>query len=251
MRLLVYGLNMAPEPIGVGKATGELVAFLAGRRHAVRVVTAPPYYPGWRRGEGHDAVAWSREDRDGATVRRAPLYVPQRPTALRRIAHLASFAASSLPVALIEARRHRPSVVLAVAPTLATAPGALAAARVARARSWLHVQDLEIDAAIALGQLRGRAAAAALAAERRLLARFDRVSTIAPAMVERLAAKGVAPDRLRLLPNGVDLAAIRPLAEPSRYRAEWGIDPGATVALYAGNLGRTQGLEVLAGAARR
>ncbi|MGE0726164.1 MAG: glycosyltransferase, partial [Alphaproteobacteria bacterium] len=51
--------------------------------------------------------------------------------------------------------------------------------------------------------------------------------------------------------NGVDLAAIRPLAEPSRYRAEWGIDPGATVALYAGNLGRKQGLEVLAGAARR
>ncbi len=250
MRLLLYGLNFAPEPTGVGKFTGEMAAWLAHRGHDVRAVAAPPYYPAWRRDPS--VPLWREELWQGVRVYRAPLYVPARPSGLTRIAHLASFAAASLPLAWWQALAFHPEVVIAVAPTLMTAPGALVAATLARARTWLHVQDLETDAAFRLGLLGGAAAKrAALALERVALRRFDRISTISPPMRRALIEKGVVPDRMRMLPNWADLAAIRPLEGASPLRAELGIPAEAVVALYAGTLGEKQALEVLVEATRR
>ena len=53
MKILLYGINFSPELTGIGKYTGELAAWLAGRGHEVRVVTAPPYYPAWKVSEGY------------------------------------------------------------------------------------------------------------------------------------------------------------------------------------------------------
>ena len=47
MKILIHGINFAPELVGIGKYTGEMVGWLAARGHAVRVVAAPPYYPDW------------------------------------------------------------------------------------------------------------------------------------------------------------------------------------------------------------
>ena len=82
MRLLIYGLNHAPEPTGIGKFTGEMAAWLAARVHQVRVVTAPPYYPAWQVGAGYSGWRWRRERVEGAEVYRCPLYVPARPRGL-------------------------------------------------------------------------------------------------------------------------------------------------------------------------
>ena len=45
MKILVYGINYAPELTGIGKYTAEMAATLAGYGHDVRIVCAPPYYP--------------------------------------------------------------------------------------------------------------------------------------------------------------------------------------------------------------
>jgi colanic acid biosynthesis glycosyl transferase WcaI len=249
MRLLIYGLNFAPEPTGVGKFTGEMAAWLAARDHEVRAVAAPPYYPAWRR--DRSVAVWREELWQGVRVRRAPLYVPERPSGATRLAHLFSFAAGSLPLAWWQAVGFHPDAVIAVAPTLMAAPGALAVAALARARTWLHVQDFETEAAFGLGLVGGDAARnAALRAEGWLLRRFDRVSTISEPMRRRLIEKGVAPERTALVPNWVDLATIRPLAGENPLRDELGIPADAVVALYSGTLGEKQGLEILIEAAR-
>src|SRR6185437_10933095 len=99
----------------------------------------------------------------------------------------------------------------AIVPTLTAAPAALLAARIAGARSWIHVQDLEVDAAFELGILsHPKARNAALAAERALLNRFDLVTTISEAMRERLSQKGVKAEKLALFPNWVDTESITP-----------------------------------------
>jgi colanic acid biosynthesis glycosyl transferase WcaI len=249
LRLLIYGLNHAPEPTGIGKFTGEMAAWLAGRGHEVRVVTAPPYYPAWRIGAGYSAWRWRCQRIEGARVFRCPLYVPARPRGLTRILHLASFALSSLPVALWQALSFRPQALIAIAPALASAPGARLAAALAGASAWLHVQDFEIDAAFSLGLVSGGGLRRlALATESWLLRRFHRVSSITPAMVARLAEKGVGPERRRLFPNWVDTSAVRPA--PSLLRRELGLAPDAVVALYSGNMGEKQGVETLAEVAR-
>jgi colanic acid biosynthesis glycosyl transferase WcaI len=249
LRLLIYGLNHAPEPTGIGKFTGEMAAWLAARDHLVRVVTAPPYYPAWRIGLGHSAWRWQYEYLDGAKVYRCPLYVPSRPHGTTRILHLASFALSSLPIALWQALTFRPHVLIAIAPALISAPGARLAAALGASASWLHIQDFEIDTAFALGLVSGGAVRSlALGAEAWLMRRFKRVSSITPAMVAKLSEKGVPPQRRRLFANWVDTSRIGPIA--SCLRRELGFSEGSVVALYAGNMGEKQGVEILAEVAK-
>lgn len=251
MKLLIYGLNYAPELTGAGKYTAEMAEALASLGHEVRVVCAPPYYPAWRVAPGWSAWRYGCEIRAGVTVRRAPLWVPSHPRGVTRVVHLASFALSSVGPML--AQWHwRPDVVMAIAPTLLCAPVALALARVAGATAWLHVQDFEVDAAFRLGLLkRSHAARAAHSFERAMLRRFDVVSSISGRMVERLVALGVQAERTLCLPNWVDVDVIRPLVRRSRYRDWLGLEEGEKVVLYAGNMGAKQGLDDLVAAAER
>ena len=251
LKILLYGLNYAPETVGTGRYSGELGAWLAARGHRVKVIAAPPYYPAWRVAPGAKRW-WRRETLDGVQVRRCPLWVPRRPRGWSRLLHLASFALSSLPVALWQGLTWRPDVVVAVAPTLAAAPGAWLAARLGGARAWLHLQDFELEAAFGLGIARGGALKRlALRLERCLLRRFDRVSSISPAMLRRLEAKGVAPERLVEFRNWVDCQAIRPTPADAHLRAALALPEGKAIALYSGNLGEKQGLELLVAAARQ
>lgn len=249
MKILLCSLNYAPELTGIGKYSGEMAAWLAARGHAVRVVTAPPYYPDWQVGPGYSGRRYQGEVLAGVSVLRCPLWVPVRPSGLKRLVHLASFALSSLP-ALLRQVFWRPDVVWVVAPAFFSAPGAWLTARASGAPVWLHVQDYEVDAAFDLGLLKGAGLRRlVLGVERWLLRRFDVVSTISSRMLDRARSKGVAADKTVFFPNWVDISAIQPARAGGAYRAELGIGPDAVVALYSGNMGGKQGLEILAQAA--
>lgn len=249
MRILIHGLNYAPEPTGIGKFTGEMAEWLAARGHQVRVVTAPPYYPDWRIGAGYSSWRWRHERTAGVDIYRCPLYVPAQPKGLSRLIHLLSFAASSKPVALFEALSFHPDVAIAIAPALVSVPATWFAARLAGAKAFLHIQDFEIDAAFALGIVSGgKLRRLALSLESWLLRRFDRVSSITPAMVGRLSDKGVGAEHRLLFPNWVDTSAIHPA--PSSLRTGLKLPADAVVALYSGNMGEKQGVETLADVAR-
>ncbi|MDZ4055643.1 MAG: glycosyltransferase WbuB [Polynucleobacter sp.] len=250
MKLLFYGVNYSPELTGVGKYTGEMAEWMASAGHEVRVITAPPYYPDWKVGTGYSAARYQREELRGVSVWRTPLWVPAMPAGPKRLVHLASFALSSLP-ALLAQWRWKPDVVWVVEPPLMCAPAASAFAALRGAKSWLHIQDYEVDAAFDLGMIKGNTLRRWVAgAERWLMGRFDRVSTISGRMVERALAKGVSATRVVHFPNWVDISGITPLARPSTYRAELGLAADAVVALYSGNMGNKQGLEILAEVAR-
>lgn len=249
LRILVYGLNFAPELTGIGRFTGDMACWLAARGHAVYAVTAPPYYPEWRIGEGYRRFGWSREMRDGVAVLRCPLYVPAQPGGLRRVAHLLSFATSSWLPVLWQGARWQPDIVFNVEPALLTAPGARYAAWLANALSWLHVQDFEIDAAFDLGLLPARLSGPAGRFERAVTRSFHTVSTISPNMLARLAAKGIAPERCVMFPNWVETDRIRPDAPGAALRTRLGIPANAVVALYSGNMGEKQGVGTIVAAA--
>ena len=252
MRIVVLSLNFAPELTGIGKYSGEMVDGLIDRGHEVRVVCAPPYYPQWSVHASHAAWRYSVErPRRGLTVYRCPIWVPQRPTGLKRLLHLATFAISCIPAMLVLAL-WRPAVVFVVAPAFFCAPVGWLTARIAGAKAWLHMQDLEVDAAFELGFLKGETVRrAVLAAERWMLRGFDKVSTVSKRMLRKLATKGVSLEQAELLANWVDVGLIRPSQSASCMRAALGIRDDQIVCLFSGTINRKQGLDVLIEAARR
>lgn len=249
MRILIYGLNFAPELTGIGRFSGDMASWLAARGHEVRAVTAPPYYPAWQVADGYSGVWWRREKWQGVDVIRCPLYVPKLATGFRRMIHLISFALTSAAPAKWSGLFWRPDVVFVVEPTAFVAPAGLAASWFSGALSWLHVQDFEFDAAIELGLLPRVLSGTARGSERWLLRRFGVVSTISPRMVERLEGKGVPDSRTVMFPNWVDTGRILPDADGASFRSELGIGAETIVALYSGNIGEKQGIEQIATAA--
>jgi colanic acid biosynthesis glycosyl transferase WcaI len=256
LRILIYGLNYAPELTGIGKYTGEMAVWLAERGHEVRVVTAPPYYPAWRIRDDYRGVWYRTEKAPGQPlVHRTPLYVPERPTGIKRIVHLVSFMLGSFPV-MVRQAFWQPDVVFTVEPTFFCAPLTLFIAKCAGAACWLHVQDFEVDAAFELSLLpaQGPVHDGALRIEKFFIYAFDRVSGISSRMVDRALAKGMPADRVVLFPNWVDVDTIYPLDPAARgsnsFRRELaprvpGIED-KIVLLYSGNMGAKQGLELLA-----
>ena len=253
-RILVIGLNYAPEPVGIGPYTQGLAEALAQHGAVLEVIAGQPYYPQWRPYPGYTASAWRTATESGIAVTRCPHYIPADPGGAKRIIHLASFALSALGPALgraLRSRQARPQLVITVAPALLGVITAWIAARLAGAKLWIHVQDFEVEAALATGLLKTKGLPARLARwlEARLLRLGDRVSTISPQMCAKLAAKGIPRDRVVELRNWADARFVPDPAGAEQIRNEWGLGQ-RVVALYSGNIARKQGIEILVEAAR-
>ena len=251
-RVVVYGMNYHPEVAGVGKYTGEIAEHLASVGMDVVAVTTPPHYPGWTVQAGY-RNGYSTSKQNGVRVLRTPLLLRNNMRGIWRLIAPLSFALTSAPVVFWQILRHRPDTILCIEPTLFAAPVAQLAATLVGARAILHVQDLEVDAAFAVGHLGSKEwlKKLAYAFERFTLKRFQKVVTISNRMAERLVDKGIADEKVSVVRNWVDLAHIYPLDDTSPYRTELGFSENEFVVLYSGNIGAKQGLNVLLDAAEK
>jgi len=246
MKILIYGINYAPELTGIGKYTSEMTEWLAAQGHSCRVVTTPPYYPAWNVGKDYSSWRYKTEVVNNVHVTRCPVWVPKKVNAYKRILHLASYTLSSLP-ALFRNFFWKPDVVISIAPALFCAPQASLFAKLTGAKSWLHIQDYEIDAMLGLGMMASNKflAKMILSFEKFVLRRFDVVSSISMKMCELSQKKGVDPASGVYFPNWVDTNFIKPDGNGRIFRDKWGINRETTVVLYSGNFGAKQGLEAV------
>jgi len=255
MNILIYGLNYAPEPTGIGKYTGEMTEWLAAQGHAVEVICGLPHYPQWQVAAGYEGFRFRSEALAGVRVHRARHYIPaaDRLRARTRIVLETSFTWGAARFWLPRFfSRQKPEVVIAVMPPMQIGVWPILY-NWARGVPWvLHVQDLQLDAALRLGLLPGGVLGQVLyRIEAFLLRHATRVSTITEAMRQRVIEKGAPAERAWLFPNWADIEAVRPGPRENGFRKEFDIDPETVLVLYAGGMGEKQGLEVVLEAARR
>lgn len=246
--VLILGHNYSPELTGIAPCTTGMAEALAKNRNVVRVVCGTPSYPDWTVAAGYSRWLPSRREENGVTITRLPHIVPKRSHGWPRLLHHASFAVLAIG-ALLKACCRRPDIIIAVVPSTLSASVARLAAKLFRRPLWVHVQDLELDMALATGNFsRSRWRTRFMRAIERFALSADRVSSISPAMCDRLVAKGVAPARLSEFKNWAspDVGDMQGL---SSYRREWGLTD-RHVALYSGSLAAKQGLEIILDAAR-
>jgi colanic acid biosynthesis glycosyl transferase WcaI len=249
MRILIHGINYAPELIGIGKYTGELAEWLAEHGHEVRVVTTPPYYPSWKIDKNYSGWRYRREMLRNVDVWRCPLFVPAKPSGLKRLLHLVSFTISSFPVMLLQAL-WRADMVIVIEPSFFCAPQALLTAWLSKSKTWLHIQDFEVEAFFGLGfSSLNFIKKLIVATEGWLMRRLDHVSSISSTMVNRVTRLKVPQSRISLFPNWVDTQYINPNSSVKSLRSEWSFSEEQKIVLYSGNMGKKQGLEMVLDAA--
>ncbi len=250
MKILLISTNFSPELTGIGKYSGEMIDWFVHKGYDIRVICSPPYYPQWETNQDYSYWKYNKEVSVNKTIYRCPIWIPKRLSGLKRLIHLISFAISSFPVILLHVF-WRPQIVISVEPSLFNSFGALTVSKLSGAKSILHIQDFEVNAAFELGILKINWAKKFIYSfEYFLMKRFDKVSSISEAMLDKLNQKGIVQKRRILFPNWVDTEFIHPLEAISKYREELNIPLDRTVALYSGNIGEKQGLEIVIEAAR-
>jgi glycosyltransferase involved in cell wall biosynthesis len=244
-RVVVVGINYAPETTGIAPYTTELAELLAANGAQVTALVGLPHYPAWsvdpgyRRGQRADEVV------NGVRVLRAGHFVPRRQSALRRGVYEGTFALASSR----KARGLEADAVVAVTPSLS----GLRTGRILAQRQGIPlgvvVQDLLGRAAEQSGiPGGGRVARVVDRTEREALRAADRVAVISPAFREALVGGGVDAAAIRVLPNHSQIEPATVTRTQARLELGW--DPDELVVLHTGNMGLKQDLGGVVEAAR-
>jgi colanic acid biosynthesis glycosyl transferase WcaI len=124
--------------------------------------------------------------------------------------------------------------------------------RLKRSQYVFHVQDLQPDAALGLGLVRpGVFAGFLYRLEAWAYRGASGVSGISRGMMQAFERKGVPAKRRWYFPNGIELEQRDVAAGAvATFRRQHGVASEALLAVYAGNIGKKQGLEILIEAAK-
>lgn len=248
MRVIVWGINYAPEYTGIAPHNVALCDFLRDRGHDTEMVTTFSYYPTWRKLPEDEGKLYRTDLIKGVQVHRCWHFVPPRVSAMKRILHEASFIiTSTFRVLSLE----RADVYVVVSPPLLLGAAAWLVGLIERAPFVFHVQDMQPDAAVGLGMLEpGWFTKALYALESFAYRKAARVSGITRGMLVKFRRKGVPEEKLIYFPNAIALAENQSLPTRGEFRQQNGLPSGDFLAIYAGNLGVKQGCDVLIEAAR-
>jgi len=246
MRIVVWGINYAPEKIGIAPCSAALCEYLAKHGVEVSMLTSFPYYPAWRKRPEDARRLVGTEKMNGVRVLRCWHYVPRHLNTSKRLFHELSFVTLSFLRLLLLSRS---DLLIVVSPPLLLGVAARFVCWLRGGRYLLHLQDLQPGAAINLGMVKSG-----------LLIRVFRtlesiayqgawlISGVSHGMLGVLQKQGVPETKLRYFPNGTDpLLQVRKgkFRELNRFNAE------NFLVVYSGNIGVKQGLQQLIMAIRR
>ena len=248
MKITLWGINYRPEATGIAPYNAELAEYLVSRKHEVSVISGFPYYPHWRKEPGDAGCRYRTDTINGVSVHRCPQFVPSSVSTVTRIIHELSFGISSLLRVL---SLPRADVYVVVSPPLCLGFFAWVATLLKRSRYVFHVQDLQPGAAVGLGMVKSRGFIRLLFALERFAYRHAAaVSGISDGMLEEFRFKGV-PARKRIhFPNWLRSSAPAG-GTRGAFRRKYSIPTDHLLAVYSGNLGRKQGIDILLDAAQQ
>ncbi|WP_299761750.1 WcaI family glycosyltransferase [uncultured Dokdonia sp.] len=232
------GLNFYPESTAIGLYSTQLTQYLEDHDIQLDVITAFPYYPQWKIAkEYQNKKSYLKEELGSIHVYRYKQYVPANPTFLKRIIHILSFTWGSFRNLW---KIKECDIVISIVPfTSATLLGYIQKRRF-NAKSWIHIQDFEFDAAFQSGltksgeQKGGIVYRLLMWIEKSLFSKADIASTISHTMIKKLEKKTTAPTYF--LPNWIDEKQI----DPAFAKAHSYLTSSKFKILYSGNIGDKQ-----------
>jgi colanic acid biosynthesis glycosyl transferase WcaI len=244
--ILILSLVFPPDSVSTAQIIGDLAEDLTALGNSVTVLTTSPHY-------NRDLEAESRQPIHnylGRILRKSdyhgvPVYhtiMPRKGTnlPLRLLSWTGFHVISTIAgMSLVP----KPDVVLAPSPPLTIGLCAMWLARFYGIYYIYNVQEIYPDVAVNLGAISNKwMIRLLLNLERFVYKKARAITVIAPRMRQRLLEKGVPDERIRVIPNFVDVDDLHPLSKDNAFSRQHHVHEKFLVS-YSGNMGPAQGLE--------
>ena len=243
-RLLFVNRFYYPDHSATAQILTDLAEALAARGWDVGVIASRLRY------DDPAALLPAHDTHAGVGIRRIWSSRFGRAGLAGRAVDYLSFYVTAFFAILATARRGDIVIAKTDPPLLSVVASVAARLRGATLVNWLQDLYPEVAAELGVGAMRGPLGRLLRGRRNASLRRARLNIAIGERMAERIAAEGVPAERIAVMPNWSDEAAIRPIARAAvALRDEWGLGDAFVVG-YSGNLGRAHEFETLLGAAR-
>lgn len=249
MRILFLADNFPPEKNAQASRVYERACYWVRWGHQVTVLTGAPNFPEGKVYEGYQNRWFSREWMDGIEIVRVKTFMARNEGMVLRTLDFLSYMATATAGALC---LRKPDVLVATSPQFFAG---VAGYLVSALRRWpfvLEISDLWPASIVAVGAMRlSRPLRALEQVELFLYRRAVAIVALTASYREDMARRGIDPEKITVVRNGVDLERYAPRSRDTALAAAWQLTPEHFVVGYIGTLGMAHALENVLAAAER
>jgi glycosyltransferase involved in cell wall biosynthesis len=244
MKILMLTQWFQPEPFYKGL---PFAAELIKRGHSVTVVTGYPYNNEGKIYPGYKIVPLKRETMDGVEVIRVPIYPSHSNSIIGRSADYLSFFISAAILGSIVPKR--PDILYVYHPPATAGMAGLVLKKMHRVPMVYDIQDLWPDTLMATGMIRKGSILSIVNRFCELIYKgASHIVVLSPGFKAKLIERGVPSDKIDVIYNWTNDESISDVQESADPLVESVFCDKFNI-VFAGNLGRAQGLDNVLAAA--
>ncbi len=248
MNILFLTENFPPETNAAATRVYERACYWVAWGHRVTVVTCAPNFPHGAVFPGYRNRWYQTEEMSGIRVVRVKTFIAANRGVVRRSLDFLSFMVNGFLAGLLQPR---PDVVAATSPQFLAAVAGWAVGAWRRVPFVFELGDLWPASIAAVGAVRhGLLLRLVERLELGLYRRAAAVVALTNAFKRNLTERGIEPDKIAVVMNGVDLGRYGPRPRDPALADQWRLD-GRFVVGYVGTHGMAHGLTNVLDAAER
>jgi glycosyltransferase involved in cell wall biosynthesis len=246
MHMLFLSDNFPPEVNAPASRTFEHCRAWVKAGHQVTVITCAPNFPSGRVFAGYHNSLWQSEVVEGIRVIRVWSYIARNEGFGRRIVDYLSYMVTSFMAALFV---RKVDVVIGTSPQFFTACSAWAVAACKFRPFVFELRDIWPESIRAVGAMQEGVILSLLEwVEVFLYRRARMIVAVTRSFRKALIARGVEPDKIVVVTNGVDADQFQPMEKDYELTVALNLE-NSFVAGYLGTHGMAHGLDTLLDAA--
>lgn len=253
-KILLLTLVYAPDSVSTAMLMTTLAQELKALGHEITVLTTTPHY-------NEDPIARAKQplvpkwkgllyesNNDGIRVLHAKIPVKGERVGARLLDYLRFHAISTI-AALVSVGNY--DLIIAPSPPLTIGLSAWIVSLLRRVPFIYNVQEIYPDVAVKLGVLKNPRVIRFFEWMEKFIYDRSKVVTVISEWFRRiLINKGVPPPKVVVIPNFVDVEYMKPAAKENPFTEQHQLGDKFVV-MYAGNIGLTQGFEIILDATTR
>lgn len=246
MHILFLTDNFPPEGNAPASRTFEHTREWVKAGHKVTVITCAPNFPKGEVFDGYKNKLLSREKIKGINTWRVKTYITPNEGFHKRIFDYMSFMVSSFLFGLFV---KKPDVVIGTSPQFFTVISAWALAKIKRKPFIFELRDIWPASITAVGAMKRNIIISLLEKiELFLYKQADLIISVTNSFKNELKIRGISPDKIMFVPNGVDSRIIKPLKKDEYFLKKYDLH-NKFIAAYIGTHGLAHSLEHIVEAA--